>query len=639
MTKAHIGNADSHGHTAPTEITARVNQQAKDDLPEDDGTDFKDALHGRLAGETELKIVRHDGTAAWDQGAYGFIHGSAPSGVHPGLWRQAKLNNIHGLFEVTPGIYQVRGYDLANLTIIQGKTGWIVVDPLTCRETAAAALALARKHLGTQPVSALIFTHSHIDHFGGAGAVMSGPHAPENQIRIVAPQGFMEESISESVLAGNAMRRRAQYMYGRWLARSERGHVDTGLGKEPAMGDIGILAPTDLVANTPREMDLDGIRFVFQHAPESEANAELTFYLPEFRAYCGGEIVSRNLHNVYTLRGTKARDALKWSGYIDEALELFAEAEIYFGTHHWPVWGRQQVARFLEIHRDTYKYIHDQTLRMANNGMTPKEIAEEIRLPDSLCRTFSNRDYYGTVRHNAKAVYSFYFGWYDANPAHLNPLPPAEAGARYVEFMGGADHLLEKARASFDAGDYRWVAEVVNHLVFAEPGNQEARELLAGAYDQLGYQSESGPWRDVYLTGALELRRGVSKTRTTANADELIRQMPISSFFDVMAVRLNGPEASAEDLTINFIFTDRAESYVLRLKNGVLRHYRKDPSPGANAELKLTHELYIRIFTRKTTMMEAASAGELQIDGSTNDLIRFFSYFKAPDVMFSLVTP
>jgi alkyl sulfatase BDS1-like metallo-beta-lactamase superfamily hydrolase len=639
MAQTSREGTDDRGHTAPTEFTVKANTEAAQALPEEDFRDSEDARKGWLAGEDELRIVHESQTRVWDQAAYGFIHGTPPSSVHPGLWRQAQLNNIHGLFEVTPGIYQVRGYDLANLTIIQGKTGWIVVDPLTCRQTAEAALALAGKHLGARPVSALVFTHSHIDHFGGSGAAMSGPHAPEKPIRIVAPLGFMEESISESVLAGTAMRRRAQYMYGRWLQRSERGHVDTGLGKEPAIGDISILAPTDLVDQTPREMDLDGIRFVFQHAPESEATAELTFYLPDFKAYCGGEIVSRNLHNVYTLRGTKARDALKWSRYIDEAIELFAEAEIYFGTHHWPVWGREQVAEFLRIHRDTYKYIHDQTLRMANNGMTPREIAEEIRLPDSLCRTFSNRDYYGTLRHNAKAVYSFYFGWYDGNPANLNPLPPEEAGTRYVEFMGGAERLLQKARASFDAGDYRWVAQVINHLVFAEPDNREARELLASAYDQLGYQSESGPWRDVYLTGALELRHGIASARTTANADELVRQMPIASFFDIMAVRLNGLLAAEEDLTINFIFTDRNESYVLRLKNGVLRHYRREPDTSANATLKLSHDLYVRIFTRQTTMMKAAAEGGLQVDGSTDDLTRFFSFFPSPDGMFSVVTP
>ena len=627
------------GHTAPSKTTIDMNAQVQKDLPVEDRQDFKEAQKGWIAGAQDLKILR------WDGHRHGTRRHIASSMARPlpasmpSLWRQAKLNNIHGLFAVTPGIYQLRGFDLANLTLIEGKTGWIVVDALTCSETAAAALALAWKHLDVKPIRALVFTHSHIDHFGGAMAVVPTKDASANAVRIVAPKGFMEESISEAVLAGVAMQRRAQYMYGKWLSRSERGHVDTGLGKEPAIGKIGILAPTDLIDHTPQEMDIDGIRFIFQYAPESEATSELTFYLPDFKTYCGGEIVSRNMHNIYTLRGTKARDALKWSRYIDEALHRFGEAEIYFGVHHWPVWGNRRVIDFLKVQRDTYKYIHDQTLRMANDGMTPKEIAEEIRLPDSLRRTFANRDYYGTLRHNVKAVYSFYFGWYDANPANLNPLPPSEAGARYVAFMGGAENLLRNARASFEAGEYRWVAEVLNHLVFADPQNQEARELLAETYDQLGYQAESGPWRDVYLSGALELRHGISTAPEVANADELIRRMPISSFFDVMAVSLNGPKAGEKILTINFIFSDIGESYVLRLENAVLNHYRKDPDPNANATLKLTRELFVRIFSRQLTMMEAASSDALHMDGNIDDLADFFSLMTQPNRMFPIVTP
>ena len=304
------------------------------------------------------------------------------------------------------------------------------------------------------------------------------------------------------------MLRRAQYMYGHRLTYSERGHVDTGLGKQPAAGNRGILAPTDIVDRTPQEMDIDGIQFIFQNAPESEAPAELTFYLPHCKAYCGAEIVSKNMHNVYTLRGTKARDALKWSNYIDEGIDLFGDAEVYFGTHHWPVWGNARVIEFMKKQRDIYKYIHDQTMRLANSGFTPREIAEQMDYPESLRNTFSNRGYYGTLQHNAKAVYTYYFGWYDGNPASLNPLPPVESGKRYVKYMGGAEAILTRAQESFDAGDYRWVAEVLNHLVFAEPENKKAKDLLARAYDQLGYQSESGPWRDVYLTAAFELRHG-----------------------------------------------------------------------------------------------------------------------------------
>jgi alkyl sulfatase BDS1-like metallo-beta-lactamase superfamily hydrolase len=370
--------------------------------------------------------------------------------------------------------------------------------------------------------------------------------------------------------------------------------VDTGLGKAPANGTIGIVAPTELVERTGQELTVDGVRFVFQIASGSEAPAELTFYLPERKAFCGAEVVSHNLHNLYTLRGAKVRDALKWSGYITEMLGLFGDAEVYFGSHHWPVWGNARVRAFLESQRDTYKYLHDQTVRLALQGLTSREIAEQVELPEALRKTFSSRDYYGTVRHNVKAVYQFYFGWYDGNPANLDPLPPADAAEKYVEFMGGADEVLRKAQASFDQGEYRWTAEVLNHLVFADPDNAAAKALLARAYDQLGYQAESGPWRDSYLSGAYELRHGAPEQGLDlASALELLRHTPVPRFLDAMAVRLNGPDAEGKDMTINLVFTDLGESYVLSLKNAVLHHHAGPPDPGANATLKLTQELYL----------------------------------------------
>jgi alkyl sulfatase BDS1-like metallo-beta-lactamase superfamily hydrolase len=408
--------------------------------------------------------------------------------VNPSLWRQERLNGIHGLFEVVPGVHQVRGYDISNLTLVDGETGWIVVDPLTARETAEAAMALARSHLGDRPVVAVIFTHSHLDHFGGIEGVL--PQVPDERarVRIVAPASFVEEATSENVMAGIAMGRRASFMYGMPLDRSPRGHVGSGLGKQPARGSLGIAAPTDVVDHTPQEIVLDGVRFVFQHAPNTEAPAELTFYLPDRKAFCGAEVVSHTLHNLYTLRGAKVRDALVWSQTIDEAMRLFGEAEVVFASHHWPTWGRERVADHLAAQRDVYRYIHDQTLRLANQGATPREIAEEVELPASLAARFAVRGYYGTVRHNAKAVYQAYFGWYDGNPANLDPLPPVEEAARYVEAMGGADAVLARGQAALDAGDYRWAATLLDHLVFAAPGDERARALLAAVYDQLGYR-------------------------------------------------------------------------------------------------------------------------------------------------------
>ena len=476
------GNEPSAGTSSSnaTAQTMAINAEIAKQLPLDDQQDFADATRGLIASQKPLQVKNADGKVLWDMEKYAFVDGAAPDSVNPSLWRQAKLNNIHGLFEVTPGIYQLRGFDLANITLIQGKTGWILVDPLTTAPTARNALAFAREQLGDQKISAIIFTHSHIDHFGGIDGVLSD--SEREQLQVIAPEGFMEEASSENILAGPTMQRRAQYMYGSRLERSATGHVDTGLGKQPPFGgDIGILAPTHIVSQTGQTLTVDGVEIVFQYTPASEAPAEMTFYIPQLKAFGGAEVVSHTLHNLYTLRGAKVRDALKWSGYIDEAITLFGqEAEVYFGSHHWPIWGKQRINDFLKSQRDSYKYIHDQTLRMANAGYTPKEIAAELKLPSTLAKNFANRDYYGTVSHNAKAVYQAYFGWYDGNPANLNPLPPAEAGAAYVEAIGGADKVLNIAQQSFDKGQYRWTAELLNHLVFAQPNNQAAMNCATG---------------------------------------------------------------------------------------------------------------------------------------------------------------
>ncbi len=639
--KMELGpDADALGHTAPTQATAKANAKVLDELPFSDRQDFEDAKRGLIASHPGLIIEDAYGGFVWNLPAYEFIDGEAPASVNPSLWRQANLNQMHGLFKVTDGIYQLRGFDLSNMTIIEGKTGWIIVDPLTAKETAAAAIAFARKHLDEKPIVAMIFTHSHIDHFAGVFGIMEAEEIARRKVRIIAPEGFMEEATSENVIAGMAMGRRAMFMFGRNLPRSQRGHVDSGLGISPSYGTLGIMEPTDIVDSTPQKMTIDGVRFVFQNAPGSEAPAELAFYLPKLKAFCGAEIISRNMHNLYTLRGAKVRDALKWSNYIDEEMRLFNDAEIYFASHHWPLWGKERIIEFLEKQRDTYKYIHDQTLRLANAGYTPREIAEEIELPESLRMSFPNRGYYGTVRHNSKAVYQGYLGWYDGNPANLNPLPPTEAGVRYVELMGGADKLLAQAELYFDKGEYRWVAEILSHLVFAEPGNTKAKALLARTYDQLGYQSESGPWRDVYLTAAYELRHGAPERGLDISIMlDVLRQTPLSRFFDSMAARLNGPDAEGTEMTVNMIFTDLHESYVLALENAVLHHYKTTPDPAANATIKLTRELFLRMAMGKAGIKDTLFSDDLQVEGSRIDLVRFFSLFDKPTGTFNIVTP
>jgi alkyl sulfatase BDS1-like metallo-beta-lactamase superfamily hydrolase len=633
-------DADAQGHTAPTSVTVALNKKVLEELPFSDRQAFEDNMRGLIASDPDLRVKNSRGEIIWDQPSYAFIDGDAPGSVNPSLWRQAKLNNVHGLFKVTEGIYQLRGFCLANMTIIEGKTGWIIVDTLMTRETASRAIAFARKHLKNRPITAIIFTHSHIDHFGGVLGLITPEEAQKRKVRVIAPKGFMEEATSENVLAGVAMARRAEYMYGRYLAPSKQGHVDNGLGKKTPFGNFGLMEPTEIVDRTPQKMVIDGIRFIFQYAPESEAPAELTFYLPEKKTFCGAEVVSHNMHNLYTLRGAKVRDALQWSNYINQAIHLFGDAEIYFGCHQWPIWGNERVMAFMKKQRDLYKYIHDQTLRLANSGYTPIEIAEQIELPETLRNSFSNRGYYGTLSHNAKAVYQAYFGWYDANPANLNPLPPKDSAIRYVEFMGGADALLEKAAKSFQKGEYRWVAEVLNHLVFADPGNEKARALLARTYDQLGYQSESGPWRNVYLTAAYELRHGSPEQGLNLqDILDILKLTPIPRFFDSMAVRLNGPKAAEKDFTINIVLTDTNESYVLTVENGVLHHRRSAPAPEANATVKITHDLFLRMLVGLAGIKETIFSEDLETSGSRIDLVRFLLLFDKPQSNFNIVTP
>lgn len=625
-------DADPSGHTAPTAHTRAVHAAAP---TPDDPADDAEAVRGLVAAAVGLQVHHADGRLIWDTEAYRFLDDSRPDAVHPSLWRQARLNSVAGLFRVTEGIHQLRGFDLANMTLIDSDGGWIVVDPLTSEETAAAALAFARQHLGDRAVTGVILTHSHIDHFGGVGAVL--PDGDE--VPVVAPEGFLVEATRENMLAGLGMARRSAFMYGMPLDRSARGHVDAGLGKAPGRGTVGIATPSVTVDHTGRELVLDGVRFVFQHVPDSEAPAELTFSLPERKAWCGAELVSHTMHNLYTLRGAKVRDAMAWSGFIDEARLALGDTEVAFASHHWPVWGHDRIDAWLTRQRDVYRYTHDQTLRLANGGATPSEIAEQLQLPTSLTEPYDSRGYYGTLRHNARAVYQAYFGWYDGNPAHLDPLPPADAGPRYVEAMGGADAVLDRAQTSFEAGDYRWTATLLDHLVFAEPDRADAAELLARAYDQLGYQAESAPWRDVYLTGALELRHGVAiGPDPIADARGMLQSVPVPSFLDAIAVRLDGAAAEGRTDTITLVITDEDAAYSLSLDNGVL-HHRLGADDDAVATVRLTHDFLIRLMTKDVGLMEAIGSDELEIQGSTTGLVSFLRLFTLPDRGFPIVTP
>ena len=632
-------DADAAGFTAPTSATLAAQAETAKSLPADDGLDLQEAERGLIAREDSLSIAGADGRVLFDQDAYRFIQGAAPGSVNPSLWRQAQLNNHHGLYKVTEGVYQLRGYDLAVMSLIDSKNGWIVVDPLTTVETASRAMAFARKTLGDKPVVAVIFTHSHVDHFGGALAVASAADVASGKVRVYAPQGFMEEATSENVLAGPAMGRRAIYMYGRDLPRSERGKVDNGLGKEPAMGTVGILQPTDLIDSTPQAVAIDGVDFIFQYTPGAEAPAEMTFYLPAHKAFGGAEILSRTLHNLYTLRGAKVRDARLWAGYIDASRQDNTQAEVMFFSHHWPVWGQERIDALMREQRDTFSYIHDQTLRLANQGYGPREIAEQLTLPKSLQTHYWNRGYYGTLKHNVKGVYQMYFGWYDANPANLDPLPRLEGAKQYVEYMGGSAAILEKAQVSFDKGEYRWLAEVLNQLVSAEPENTQAKALLARSYDQLGYRAESSAWRNAYLTAAFELRHGAPEFGVdVAAASDLLEQTSGAQFMQMFQVALNGPKAEGVDLRLNITFSDLQENYVLSIENAVLQAHQAPVDSAASATLTLTRALLVKIITQQAGIKELLTSEDMQVDGSMLDLARFFSLLDKPDQVFPIVT-
>jgi alkyl sulfatase BDS1-like metallo-beta-lactamase superfamily hydrolase len=633
-------NVDHGNDGRATESTVKANANVSAQLPLGNTDEFDDARRGFIASDEPLVTKSASGEVIWDRPSYDFIAGDAPPTVNPSLWRQAKLNNINGLFRVMDGIHQVRGYDLANMSVIEGHSGRIVVDPLTAVETASRALALVNRALGDRPVVAVIFTHSHIDHFGGIKAVTSADEIRSGKVRLIAPKNFLEEAISENVVAGVVMGRRARYMYGSNLERTARGHVDSGLGKGPALGNVSILEPTEIVDHTGQGMEIDGLEFEFQYVPHSEAPAELTFFLPQFKAFCGAEIVSQNMHNLYTLRGAKVRDALLWSNYIDEAIELFGNrSEVVFNCHHWPVFGPERVIDYLKKQRDTYRYLHDQTLRMASSGMTPSEIAEAVEMPKSLRESFPNRGYYGTAKHNARAVYEFYFGWFDGNPANLDPLPPLEEARRYVEAMGGAKAVISLAEESYEKGDCRWAATLLNHLVFVSPHNTAAKQLLAQVYDQLGYQAEAGPWRDIYLTGAQELRHGVHETDTLATAEDILNNIPLDQFFVAMATRLNGPKADGKDVTVNFVFRDVGKTFVVRVENAVLHHKETAADPNADATVTLTRPFWIKLVTKQTSAKDLFLSDELHVEGNRLKLLSFFSLLDDPDRDFAIVTP
>ena len=632
----NTGIGGTASDAAPTTLAA--NAQFSKDLPLGDQQDFENAKRGFMA-KPSGKITTADGTVLKDFDAYNFLEGKPADTVNPSLWRHAQLNANFGLFKVMEGVYQLRGFDIANMTLIDSKNGWIVVDPLTAPETSSAALVFARQHLGNKPVTAVILTHAHADHFGGVLGVVSPKEVAERKIPIVAPEGFMEEATSENVMVGTAMARRSLYQFGRDLPRSAKGNVDTGLGKDVAYGSIGIIAPNALVTQAEQKMDIDGVGFVFYNAPGAECPAEMTFSIPAKRLYDGAENLAQTMHNLLPVRGAKVRDALRWSNYMDQALVQTHDADIYMASHNWPVWGKASIQKHITMHRDVYKYTHDQTVRLINAGHTPREIADLVKLPKALSDYFGARGYYGDLRHNVKAVYQFYLGAYDGNPANLNPLSPQESAKRYLELIGGADKAVSVAQAAYDKGDYRWVAELLNQVVFGDPSNKPAKELLAKTYDQMGYMSEAATWRNSYLTAAQELRNGPSsKGVSKAMLMQMLLQTPVERFLEAMAAGLNGPDAAGKDLKVNLVLTDLKESYVLWIENAVLHFKKAPPADAANATLTLTRDIFVKMIAGTAGVKDTLLSDDLKVGGSKIDLVRFFGLIDKAPGNFAIVT-
>jgi len=626
-----------------TEATRRANAAMAKQLDFNDKQDFEDAKRGLIARPDTLTIKDANGRVVWDMEAFKTFIGDdkpAPDTVNPSLWRNAQLNMNYGLFKVTDRIYQVRGFDLSNITFIQGDTGWIVGDPLSTTETAKAAYDLVTEKLGKRPIVAIIYSHSHGDHYGGARGIVDEADVKAGKVKILAPEHFAEEAISENVLAGNAMGRRGIYMYGPMLPRNPTGGVNGGLGQTIPNGTVGLMLPTDTIKATGETRTIDGVQLVFQATPGTEAPAEMNTWLPQFKTMWMAENATHTLHNLLTLRGAQVRNGLVWSKYLDQTINTYGpQIETEFASHHWPMWGNQRIMTFLADQRDLYKYVHDQSVRLMNEGYTGTEIADAIQLPPSLANHWYNRGYYGTVRHNSRAVYQRYMGFFDGNPTTLNQLPPEDAAKKYVEYMGGASAILTKARADFDKGEYRWVAEAVKQVVFADPSNTDAKNLLADTYEQLGYQSEAGPWRAIYLTGAEELRVGTPKMPgLNLTGPDTVRAMPVDELFDYWGVRLNGPKAAGKDMRLGFNVTDTGKKYTLTVRNGALTDYER-PAVNPDASLTMNKSVLDDIQLGTTTLDAAIAKGDIKVEGDKGKVKEFFSLLDVYPFWFNIVTP
>ncbi len=634
--------AETHASKDATPATCAHNRSVLGALPFGDTQDFEDAARGFVGTLPKVEFRNAEGRIIYSLEDYAFLaHEAAPHTVNPSLWRQARLNMANGLFQVTDRIYQVRGFDISNMTIIEGNRGIIVIDPLISAEVARAGLELYRHHRGGRPVTAVIYSHSHVDHFGGVRGVVDEADVKAGNVAILAPDRFMEEVTKENVMAGTPMIRRAMFQFGGLLPKGPRGQVDAGLGKVTSRGTVTLIPPTQTIREPIEVHVIDGVEMVFQLAPDTEAPAEMHMFYPGLRALNLAENATHNLHNIYPIRGAQVRDANAWAKYLNQARDRFAaKADVVFAQHHWPVWGNGRVLDYLAKQRDTYKYLHDQTLRLMSHGLKAGEIAERLAPPRSLEKEWHVRGYYGTFSHNAKAVYQRYLGWYDANPANLDPLPPVERAKKTVAYMGGAAATIARAREDFAKGEYRWVADAMSQVVFAEAHNREARELGADALEQLGYQAESATWRNAYLQGARELRDGMSVPAIPSRAiPDIVRGLSLDLFFDFLGVRLNGAKAEGRTIVLNWEIADTAERYAMTLQNCALTYLADRRTAAADATVTLDRPTLNRIVLRELALPEAVAAGSVKIAGDAGKVADLFALLDDFTIAFEVVEP
>ncbi len=606
----------------------------------DDRKDFDFANRGFIATRQEKVIKRPDGRTAFDLSWYDFLEGDAPASANPSLWRQAQILTKHGLFKVAERIWQVRGFDVSTISFIDAGSGWIVVDPLTSVEPARAALELLEEHVAKKPVLAVIYSHSHVDHYGGVGGVATAADAAAGKVQVIAPEGFLEHAVSENIIAGPAMSRRARFQFGITLPRGPEGEMTSGLGPCPSLGSLSLIAPNLLITRTGQEVTVGDVTMVFQLTPGTEAPAEMNFYLPQFRAVFMAENANLTMHNLLPARGALVRDAKAWADYLTESIRLFGgKSDVMFAAHGIPRFGGEEIVAFLENHRDAYKFLHDQSVRLLNAGFTASEIAEVLKLPDVLARQWFNRGYYGTMSHNSKAVYQRYMGWYDANPANLNPLPPEPAAKRYVEAMGGADAVLALADKAERGGELRWAATLLNHLVFADETNKTAREKLAAIYTRIAFESEAGTWRNIYLTGAQELTTGVVKLPPAAMSTDVLSATTTPMLLDFAAVRINPQKAAEAPFRINIELTDRNEKHLITAGNGVLVHEAGIVDPKAGATVRLIRPQLLMTLLAGMPAAPLIAAGEIGIDGDKTLYETLCGLIEPVVTNFPIVTP